>query len=100
MHYHDKVSRIYEEEKQYVNDAESKLLHGQPLEQILSWTKSHLDAYLATAEVIFEHNIDPGWFQSFLVLIPEQHGKQGGIWYHNSVKINIYNNFFPYLAYT
>jgi hypothetical protein len=38
----------------YVNDAKSRLLHGQPLEQILTWTKSHLDAYLAMAEVITE----------------------------------------------
>jgi hypothetical protein len=36
------------------------MLHGRPLEQILNWTKSHLDAYLATAEVILEQNIDPG----------------------------------------
>jgi hypothetical protein len=46
--------------QQHVNDAESRLLHGQLLEQILTWTKSHLDAYLATAEVILEQNIDPG----------------------------------------
>ena len=56
----DEVSRIYEEAKQYVNDAESRLLHGRLLEQILTWTKSHLDAYLATAEVILEQNVDPG----------------------------------------
>ena len=46
--------------QQHVNDAESRLLLGQLLEQILTWTKSHLDAYLATAEVILEQNIDPG----------------------------------------
>jgi hypothetical protein len=54
------VSRIYEEAKLYVNDAKSRLLHGQLLEQILTWTKSHLDAYLAMAEVILEQNVDPG----------------------------------------
>jgi hypothetical protein len=32
----------------------------RPLEQILTWTKAHLDAYLATAEVILEQNVDPG----------------------------------------
>jgi hypothetical protein len=57
---HDKVSRIYEEAKHYVNDAESAMLHSHPLEQTLRWTKSHLDAYLATAEVILEQNVDPG----------------------------------------
>jgi hypothetical protein len=55
-----KVSRINKEAKQYVNDAEIRLLHHQLLEQILTWTKSHLDAYLATAEVILEQNVDPG----------------------------------------
>jgi hypothetical protein len=54
--------------------------------------KSHLDAYFATAEVILEQNIDPGRVQFFLVPILEWYGMQGGIWYHNSVKINIYNN--------
>jgi hypothetical protein len=34
---HNKVSRIYEEAKLYVNDAESRLLHSRPLEQILTW---------------------------------------------------------------
>jgi hypothetical protein len=56
----DEVSRIYEETKHYANDAESTMLHSRPLEQILKWTKSHLDAYLATAEVILEQNVDPG----------------------------------------
>jgi hypothetical protein len=51
-----------------------------------------LDAYFAMAEVILEQNIDPGWVQFFLVPILEWYGTQGGIWYHNSVKINIYNN--------
>ena len=54
------MARIYEEAKHYVNDEESAILHSRPLEQILSWTKAHLDAYLATAEVILEQNVDPG----------------------------------------
>jgi hypothetical protein len=56
----DEVSRIYEEAKHYVYDAESARLDSRPLEQILRWTKSHLDAYLVTVEVILEQNIDPG----------------------------------------
>jgi hypothetical protein len=55
-----KVEQIYEGLKHYVNDAESAILHARPLKQILTWTKAHLDAYLATAEVILEQNIDPG----------------------------------------
>jgi hypothetical protein len=55
-----KAEQIYEGSKHYVNNAESAVLHARPLEQILTWTKAHLDAYLATAEVILEQNIDPG----------------------------------------
>jgi hypothetical protein len=54
------VKQIYEGSKHYVNDAESAILHARLLKQILSWTKVHLDAYLATAEVMLEQNIDPG----------------------------------------
>ena len=54
------VTQIYEASKHCVNDAESTILHARPLEQILTWTKAHLDAYLATAEVILEQNINPG----------------------------------------
>jgi hypothetical protein len=54
------VEQIYEGSKQYVNNSESAILHARPLEQILTWTKAHLDAYLATAEVIMEQNVDPG----------------------------------------
>ena len=28
--------------------------------EILTWTKAHLDAFLATAKVILEQNVDPG----------------------------------------
>jgi len=57
----EEVQQIYEfSRNQDVNDLESSLLHARPLEQILTWTKSHLDAYLATAEVILEQNVDPG----------------------------------------
>jgi hypothetical protein len=31
-----------------------------PFGKILKWTKTHLDAYLATAEILLEQNIDPG----------------------------------------
>jgi hypothetical protein len=76
----NEASGIFKEAKLSVNDAESRLLHGQPLEQILTWKKSHLDAYLATAEVILEPNVDPGYIQFFLVPILEWYGKRGGIW--------------------
>jgi hypothetical protein len=44
-----KVKKLYEGLKHYVSDAESTILHARPLKQILTWTKAHLDAYLATA---------------------------------------------------
>ena len=56
----DKVREIYERMTNLVNDEESALLHARPLEEILNWTKAHLDAYLATAEVILEQNVGPG----------------------------------------
>jgi len=43
-----------------LNNQEARLLHARPINTILNWTKSHLDAYLATAEVILEQNVDPG----------------------------------------
>jgi hypothetical protein len=51
---------IYEESKHYATGAERAILHARPLEEILNWTKAHLDAYWATAEVILEQNINPG----------------------------------------
>jgi hypothetical protein len=54
------VTRIYEESRHYATGAERAILHARPLEEILNWTKAHLDAYLATTKVILEQNIDPG----------------------------------------
>jgi hypothetical protein len=54
------VTKIYEESKDYAHEAARARLHAKPLEEILKWTKAHLDAYLATAEVIFKQNVDPG----------------------------------------
>jgi hypothetical protein len=54
------VSRIYEEARHYVIGAERAMLNARPLEEILNWTKVHLDAYLATAKVILEQNVNPG----------------------------------------
>ena len=36
------------------------ILHRQGLQSMLNWTKQHLDAYLATAEVLCEWNVEPG----------------------------------------
>jgi hypothetical protein len=56
----NKVREIYEQARSDVDSVTSSRLHAQPLEEILKWTKRHLDAYLATAEVYLAQNIDPG----------------------------------------
>ena len=43
-----------------IEDHHAQMLHRLPVEEILNWTKTHLDAYLATAIVILEQNVDPG----------------------------------------
>jgi hypothetical protein len=60
----DEVSRIYEEAKHYVNDAESAMLHSQPLEA----TDSQVDqvasrCILGDSRGNLEQNVDPGWIQ-------------------------------------
>jgi hypothetical protein len=86
-----KVEQLYEGSKHYVNDAEIAILHARPLKQILTWTKVHLDVYLATAEVILEQK--QHWPR--IVRVPlepmlEHCGMGGGGWYHNSVKTSIF----------
>ena len=51
---------VYEATEGNVTEHEARLLHRNPVDDILTWTKAHLDAYLATAEVILEQNVDPG----------------------------------------
>ena len=36
------------------------LLHRDSLNNMMTWTKQHLDAYLTTAEVLCEWNVEPG----------------------------------------
>ena len=50
--YHDTVGKLI--------PSDDILLHRKRLTEILNWTKQHLDAYLATAEVICEWNVEPG----------------------------------------
>ena len=40
--------------------SDSLILHRAKVTEILNWTKQHLDAYLATVEVICEQNVEPG----------------------------------------
>jgi len=54
------IRRVYEDSKNQVTDRKARVLHPLSIEEILKWTKAHLDAYLATAEVILEQNVEPG----------------------------------------
>jgi len=54
------VQLLYSSSAGNVTAAEARLLHRDTVENILNWTKAHLDAYLATAEVILEQNVNPG----------------------------------------
>jgi hypothetical protein len=39
------------------------VLHHARIEEILKWTKEHLDAYLASADVIIDQRDEPGYFK-------------------------------------
>jgi hypothetical protein len=42
---------ITSQAKDQVSEEDSNTLHAQPIKEVMKWTKRHLDAYLATAEV-------------------------------------------------
>jgi hypothetical protein len=42
-----------------ISPSDSIILHRTCITDILNWTKQHLDAYLATAEVVCEQNVSP-----------------------------------------
>jgi hypothetical protein len=54
------ATTIYNETIGNVCPSDGIILHRAKINEILNWTKQHLDAYLATAEVICEWNIEPG----------------------------------------
>ena len=43
-----------------IDEDESRILHRTPVANMINWTKQHLDAYLATAEMACEWNVEPG----------------------------------------
>ena len=49
------------------------LLHQQSLNTMMQWTQQHLDAYLATVEVLCEWNVEPRWTLAALILFPMLH---------------------------
>ena len=55
-----KATTVYQDTIGNVLPSDSLILHRARINEILNWTKQHLDAYLATAEVICEQNVEPG----------------------------------------
>jgi hypothetical protein len=55
-----RATEVYRDTLGSVSPSDSFILHRTQIAEILNWTKQHLDAYLATAEVICEWNIEPG----------------------------------------
>jgi hypothetical protein len=43
-----------------IDDDDSRILHCTPVANMIDWTKQHLDAYFATAEMACEWNVEPG----------------------------------------
>ena len=52
------ASTVYNETIGNNLTSDSLILHKAKLTRILNWTKQHLDAYLATAEVICKWNVE------------------------------------------
>jgi hypothetical protein len=55
-----KATAVYTDTIGNILPSDSLILHRTRINDILNWTKQHLDAYLATAEVICEQNVEPG----------------------------------------
>jgi hypothetical protein len=55
-----KAAAVYRETIGKVRPSDGLILHRQQILDILTWTKQHHDAYLVTAEVVCEWNIEPG----------------------------------------
>jgi hypothetical protein len=43
-----------------VSKTDSVVLHHARIDEILKWTQEHLDAYLASADVIIDQRDEPG----------------------------------------
>jgi hypothetical protein len=51
---------VYQSTIGKVSQTDSVVLHHARIEEILKWTKEHLDAYLASANVIIDQCDEPG----------------------------------------
>jgi hypothetical protein len=55
-----RATQVYQDTIGNILPSDSIILHRARITEILNWTKQHLDAYLATAEVVCEQNVEPG----------------------------------------
>jgi hypothetical protein len=51
---------VYQATLSKVSPTDSVVLHHARIDEILKWTKEHLDAYLASADVIIDQHDEPG----------------------------------------
>jgi hypothetical protein len=56
----NEAAAVYQSTIGKVSPTDSVVLHHARIEEILKWTKEHLDAYLASADVIIEQRDKPG----------------------------------------
>jgi hypothetical protein len=54
------AAAVYQATIGKVSPMDSILLHHSRIEEILKWTKEHLDTYLASADVIIDQRDEPG----------------------------------------
>ena len=54
------ATEVYQEMVGTVTPMAKLILHQHSLNTMMNWTKQHLDAYLATAEVICNWKVEPG----------------------------------------
>jgi hypothetical protein len=55
-----RATAVYRDTQEQTPTAAHRLLHRTPVSAMLTWTKQHLDAYLATAEMACDWNVEPG----------------------------------------
>jgi hypothetical protein len=51
---------VYQATLGNVSPSDSVVLHHARIDEIRKWTKEHLDAYLASADVIIDQRDEPG----------------------------------------
>jgi hypothetical protein len=55
-----RATNVYRDTIGNILPSDSLIIHRSHMNDILNWTKQHLDAYLATAEVVCAQNVEPG----------------------------------------